>query len=82
MDSGIALNCDSFCSCIGFKNSVCFFGPDDYGNFIREEGVSSELADSCDRNFCTCDTQDYPEGESYQTELDRKVKKAEEDRRK
>ena len=65
VDSGVALNCDSFCTCTGFNNSTCFFGPDDYGNFIKEEGVSSELADSCDRNFCTCDTQEFPEGETY-----------------
>ena len=57
---------------MGFKSSLCYFGPDDTGNFIREEGVSSELADSCDRNFCTCDTQEYPEGESFESELARK----------
>ena len=42
------------------------------GNFIKEDGVSSELADSCNREFCTCDTQEFPEGETFETELARK----------
>ena len=72
VDSNVALNCDSFCTCTGFNRSTCYFGPDDTGNFIKEDGVSSELADSCNREFCTCDTQEFPEGETFETELARK----------
>ena len=66
VDSGVALNCDDFCECVGFTASTCYFGPDDPGNFIEESGVSSEMADSCDRNWCICDTHDFEDGETFE----------------
>ena len=67
VDGGVALNCDDFCECVGFADSTCYFGPDDQGNFMQEVGVSSEMADSCDRDWCICDTHDFEEGETFET---------------
>ena len=67
VDSNIALNCEDFCECVGFAESTCYFGPDDKGNFIEEIGVSSEMADSCDRAWCICDTHDFKDGETFES---------------
>ena len=48
------MNCGDFCSCTGLTDNVCHFGPDDKGQFVTRT-VTSELADSCDREFCVCD---------------------------
>ena len=44
------------------KNNKCLFGPDSEGNFIEEFGLSSELVDSCDREWCICDRHDFEDG--------------------
>ena len=64
--SSIAHNCGEFCECVGLSDSTCYFGPDQKGNFIKEVGVSSEMADGCDREWCICDTHDFEEGETFE----------------
>ena len=48
-------------------DNTCTFGPDTEGNFIEEENISSEIVDSCDRNWCICDTHDFEDGLTYET---------------
>ena len=74
VDSGTALNCGDFCECTGLVNNKCYFGPDDEGKFIIEM-ASSELADSCDRSFCLCDTHTFEDEDvTFETVLEeRKV---------
>ena len=62
VETGVARLCGAFCECVGLVNSTCYIGPDDTGNFFAEV-VSSELADSCDRSFCVCDTHIFAEDE-------------------
>ena len=66
VETGIALNCVGFCECIGLMDSTCYFGPDQKGNFIKEINMSSEMADSCDKDWCICDTHDFAEGETFE----------------
>ena len=67
VETKIAMNCESFCDCIGIMDSTCYFGPDQKGNFIKETGVSSEMADSCNRHWCICDTHDFENGETFES---------------
>ena len=67
VDSNIALNCDNFCECVGYSESTCYFGPDDKGVFIEEIGVSSEMADSCNWEWCICNTHDFGNGETFES---------------
>ena len=48
-------------------DNTCTFGPDTEGNFIEESNISSEIVDSCDRNWCICDTHDFEDGQTYET---------------
>ena len=48
------------------KDSTCYFGPDSRGNFIEEAGVTSEMADSCDKDWCICNTHDFEEGKTFE----------------
>ena len=47
-------------------NNKCLFGPDSEGNFIEEFGLSSELVDSCDWEWCICDRHDFDDGLTYE----------------
>ena len=73
VDSGVALNCDRFCQCQGMTNNKCLFGPDTNGNFIEEFNVTSELVDSCDRDWCICDTHEFEGEETYEYALAQKL---------
>ena len=76
VDSGVALNCDGFCECEGLSNNKCLFGPDNEGNFIEEVGLSSEMVDSCDREWCICDTHEFGEGESFEAAVATRIQTA------
>ena len=52
--SNVALNCGSFCECVGFTNNTCLFGPDSKGHFFTDDAVPSEQVDDCGE-FCICD---------------------------
>lgn len=67
--SAVAQNCGDFCVCEGLMENTCHFGPDIAGYFIVEE-VSSERADSCDPNFCICDTHDFTDTRYQVANLD------------
>ena len=70
VETSVATNCGSFCQCEGLKESTCYFGPDTEGFFLKETGLASEVADSCDPDsWCICDTHEYAEGTSFEQEL-------------
>ena len=65
----MANNCGSFCQCEALKENTCYFGPDAEGVFVKEIGTSSKVVDSCDTNFCLCDTHEFPEETNFEQEL-------------
>ena len=54
--SSVALNCGEFCSCEGLSNNTCLFGPDLNDDFYAQTDLPSETVDSCDKEWCMCDT--------------------------
>ena len=56
VESNVALNCDTICTCTGLTNNTCLFGPDDKGHFYTDNAVSSEQVDSCTNDWCMCNT--------------------------
>ena len=75
VETSVATNCGSFCQCEGLKESTCYFGPDTEGFFLKETGLASEVADSCDPDtWCICDTHEYQEGTSFEQELQKRLK--------
>ena len=54
--SNVALNCDFNCECKALNNNTCLFGPDLENNFLVSSQVSSRVVDTCDQEWCTCDT--------------------------
>ena len=76
VDTGHAQHCGDFCECEGLLDNTCYFGPDDTGNFITEI-VSSELADSCDRSFCVCESHNFEEAEvTFEAVLENRLSQA------
>jgi len=72
VNSVTALNCDDFCDCFGHFDSTCYFGPDAEGLYIKEYNQSSEMADTCDKQWCICDTHDFEEGETFESEFQKR----------
>jgi len=57
VESNVATNCGSFCTCKGLANNKCLFGPDATGMYYTDSAAASELVDSCKEGFgCICDT--------------------------
>ena len=54
--SSVALNCGDFCSCVGETDNICLFGPDNNNDFWARTDLPSETVDSCDLEWCMCDT--------------------------
>ena len=51
----ITFSCGEGCACTGLSNNTCQFGPNEDGEYVTQQSLSSELADSCKLNpNCAC----------------------------
>ena len=47
----------SSCRC-KMMQTLCTFGPDFKGHFIHDQEVDEEAAETCDKDYCICTSDD------------------------